>query len=376
MPQNLETLSKKDLIDLAKKKGIKMPYLYRKTELVKLIHKKDEPANARAAKPRGRAAPRLRERTQRPARAAQAVKETTVASKRYYEPTYHAENLQPAYAVQTATQTAPVPERADLPYSYNSTKLVLMVRDPYWAFSYWDMGEETARKVSTVLKEHYGNIRAVLRVYDVTDVEFDGKNSHWNYDLDVFLEARNWYINLGIPNRSYIVDLGLVDARGNFYLIARSNCVRTPREGPSDIIDDQWLAVDFEEIYALSGGFGVGLSSAELKQRKRKLFEQLLSVPGSGISSPGISSPAGRRQEGVRGFFLEVATELIVYGRTLPDAKVTVSGDPIRLRPDGTFSLRYFLPDGEKHLPVQAVSRDDVDSRKVSIRVRKETASD
>jgi hypothetical protein len=31
----------------------------------------------------------------------------------------------------------------DLPFSYNETKLVLMVRDPLWAYAYWDFSADS-----------------------------------------------------------------------------------------------------------------------------------------------------------------------------------------------------------------------------------------
>ena len=371
MPKDLKSLSKKELIDLAKKKDIKMPYLYRKAELIKLIEKRDTPSDVRIVRPRGRAATRMNQKRLR------SGGKIAASAKPYYEPTYHEENFQPAQQSSvTITEAFPPLAQNELPYSYNGTKIVLMVRDPYWAFTYWDLSSSTTEKVNALMREHFGGIKPILRVYDVTDVKFNGKNAHRSFDIDIFLEARNWYINLGVSNRFYLVDLGLLDAQGNFYLIARSNVVKTPRDGPSDVIDEEWMAIDFEEIYALSGGFGIGLSSQELKQRKKKLFEQLMAAPGSGLFSGAVSSPAAIKREKGKDFFLQVATELIVYGRTVPDAKVTVSGEKIRLRFDGTFSLRYFLPDGEKHLPIQAVSREEDDLRKVAIRVNKETASE
>ncbi|MCK5180365.1 MAG: DUF4912 domain-containing protein, partial [Candidatus Omnitrophica bacterium] len=45
-----------------------------------------------------------------------------------------------------------------------------------------------------------------------------------------------------------------------------------------------------------------------------------------------------------RNFFFEIGTELIVYGRTEPDAEVHLGDKKIQLREDGTFSLRFALP--------------------------------
>ena len=377
MAKDLESLSKKEIIDLAKQKGVKMPYLYRKSELIKMIQKVDQPSLAKQPKPRGKAAKRIRARN--PRLGGGMRHKTNASTKPYYEPTYHEDTFQPAQhaaPAQVSNHAGSDSSSGDLPNSYQDTKIVLMVRDPFWAFTYWDLSAATTAKVNSLMQEHYGAIKPILRIYDVTDVDFDGKNAHRSFDIAIFLEARNWYINLGISSRSYLVDLGLVDAQGNFYLIARSNVVKTPRDGPSDVIDEEWMAVDFEEIYALSGGFGTGISSQELKIKKKKLFEQLMAAPGSGMFSGASPGAVKVVTEKGKDFFLQVATELIVYGRTMPDAKVTVSGEPIRLRPDGTFSLRYFLPDGEKYLHIQAVSRDDDDSRRVAIRVKKDTAAE
>jgi hypothetical protein len=50
---------------------------------------------------------------------------------------------------------------------------------------------------------------------------------------------------------------------------------------------------------------------------------------------------------------------------------VTVQGKQIKLRGDGTFTMRYALPDGTIELPVVAVSRDGVEERAIETDVRK-----
>src|SRR5512136_804552 len=124
-------------------------------------------------------------------------------------------------------------------------------------------------------------------------------------------------------------------------MLARSNCATTPRDAPSDVIDEKWMIPDweFDRIYALSGGFAVGSSSVELRNMMQKA---LGGVMGSGaVGSLAVSSPVGK--EKVRGFWFRLGTELIVYGATEPDAKVTLQGRPVRLKPDGTFSVRFAL---------------------------------
>lgn len=62
-------------------------------------------------------------------------------------------------------------------------------------------------------------------------------------------------------------------------------------------------------------------------------------------------------------FWFEINAELIVYGRTERDAKVTVGGRSIPLRPDGSFRFQFTLPDGEYEMPVVAVNARNDDGR-------------
>ena len=65
--------------------------------------------------------------------------------------------------------------------------------------------------------------------------------------------------------------------------------------------------------------------------------------------------------EQAKGFWFNVNAELIIYGATEPDAKVTLGGHEIKLRSDGSFSYRFALPDGKYDLPAVAVSADGTD---------------
>ena len=66
-----------------------------------------------------------------------------------------------------------------------------------------------------------------------------------------------------------------------------------------------------------------------------------------------------------RKFFFELGTELIVYGRTEPDAKVLFEGKEVTLRPDGTFNMRFVLPDGRIPLGFSATSADGIEKKEI-----------
>jgi hypothetical protein len=74
-----------------------------------------------------------------------------------------------------------------------------------------------------------------------------------------------------------------------------------------------------------------------------------------------------------KAFWLAVNAELVIYGATEPGARVSVAGRPVRLRPDGTFSLRLALPAGQFTLPVSAVSGQGDEGRYMVLRFARET---
>jgi len=75
-----------------------------------------------------------------------------------------------------------------------------------------------------------------------------------------------------------------------------------------------------------------------------------------------------------RGFFMHVNAEVIFYGGTHSDAKVTIDGKPIGLRPDGTFRYHFVLPDGEFEIPIVATSSDGVETRRAVLKFERATA--
>ncbi|MBU6430725.1 MAG: hypothetical protein KGR26_17025, partial [Cyanobacteria bacterium REEB65] len=75
-------------------------------------------------------------------------------------------------------------------------------------------------------------------------------------------------------------------------------------------------------------------------------------------------------------FWLVADAELIVYGATEPDAKVTLRGERVDLQPDGTFSFRFYLPDGLHPIPIRAINADGDDERQITITVARSTEGD
>jgi len=97
------------------------------------------------------------------------------------------------------------------------------------------------------------------------------------------------------------------------------------------------------------------------------------------ISESSLFSAAGASWGGEsfaltqREFFMHVNAEVIFYGGTHPEAKVTVAGQPIQLQPDGTFRYHFIFPDHDFEIPIVAVSPDGKETRSAVLFFRRET---
>ena len=247
----------------------------------------------------------------------------------------------------------------ELPDNYGDNQIYLLVRDPHWIYCYWEIQDDHQKEHLSKLGGSWENVVSVIRVYDTTEE----KKAPTFSDIVLQNMVKCWYLNTQ-PNHSYYAEIGLRHRDGRYISLAQSNHVTTPRSGMSEIIDDQWMSVDFEKMYALSGGFEVGKSSAELRTlMESRLMNAVTSGSGAGAVS-SMSSPVKIQPK--RGFHFWLECELIIYGGTEPDAKVTMQGRPVQLRPDGTFTLRYGLPDGKYTFDCHAESSDGIEERVIT----------
>ncbi len=129
----------------------------------------------------------------------------------------------------------------------------------------------------------------------------------------------------------------------------------------------------------------IWMGSLEITELIRRRVAQEVSSPVTpfGLGAPGpspapsgissVSSPFGGQPERAKSFWFNVNAELVIYGATEPNAKVTLGGHEIKLRPDGTFSFRFSLPDGKYELPAVAVSADGTDGRAAELKFSRST---
>ena len=387
----LKAYTLKDLGQLAKKRGVHGWHSMKKDQLVKALMK--AAAKPRAAlkapslkspsKRQSRGTPVRATATRAPLRTARTrTAAAPVARSRVAVPlpppvaatggqrTRALKRLKQAKDNQGRSKNLAGPRRAGQPEGFTKDRLIAMVRDPFWIHAYWELTRQGVSRAEAALGQEWHLAKPVLRLLEVAGNGTTSNSEKVLRNIEIHGEVNNWYVDVQDPPKSYRLDIGYLGASGKFFALARSNVVSTPKAGASDTIDKNWsdVAENFDKIYAMSGGYSDQGPGGDLQQ----LFEERLRRP---MGSPMVTKfGAGVNGNGKhRNFHFEVDAELIVYGSTAPGAHVTLQGDPVKLRPDGTFTVRFSLPNCRQVIPAVASSSDGMEQRTVVLAVERNT---
>ncbi len=302
---------------------------------------------------------------------------------------------------------------AELPEAYGTRQLFLTARDPHWLYAHWDLTREQQTRCNT--RSTDGHL--VLRVYPH---KLEG---HPVTEIHVHPESRHWFAHVERAGDSYAAELGYYSSLGKWVRVAESAATVTPPDAVSPEAGAEFATIPFEfpfaqlmEIIKAAVQDNLPLAQAleELRQEGHPDLPRAVSRPSptwtpqqeealakiiniddvrrvwmgsleitelirrrlaheiSSLGVSSLSSPFGGLEQ-AKGFWFNVNAELIIYGATEPTAKVTLGGHEIKLRPDGSFSYRFALPDGKYDLPAVAVSTDGTEARAADLKFSRAT---
>ncbi|MDB6125582.1 MAG: hypothetical protein JWQ71_4575 [Pedosphaera sp.] len=314
----------------------------------------------------------------------------------------------------------------ELPEAYGTKQLLLTARDPRWLYARWDLTRDQQRNYNALSADRH----LVLRIY-VNAIEGEPFSQ-----IHVHPESNHWFVPVDQGGTKYIAQLGYFQPNGKWVTVSTSGATLTPPDTMSEDVTAQFATIPIEIPFAqlmdlakqavrqnvplaeviqqlrANGHYAqfaqeapstgkwtaeqeralssiitmdkvrrVWMGSLEITELIRRQLQQEISSmaaaqlslptsPGGAISS--VSSPFGGKQR-QKGFWFNVNAELIIYGATEADAQVTIGGRVIKLRPDGTFSFRFALPDGQYDLPAVAISSDKTDGRAAELSFSRNT---
>jgi hypothetical protein len=390
---DLKSQTVKDLSAMARRMGLTGVHAMRKDQLVRALVKaaktkaksqkggssaKAESTsgarNARSTKSSATASRRSTRTTKAAARSPKATK-SKPANRRVRKANAERQRLKDLSVSTTAQKNGKAnkkpAKRAPRPPMPEPGKdrIVLLVRDSYWLQACWEVTRQAVQRARASMAEHWHTAKPVLRLLQVDGGATTSASERVVREIPIHGGVKNWYIDITDSPNSFRVDLGYLADNGRFHTIARSNIVTTPSPGSADAIDENWtdIAENYEKIYAQSGGYSG--DSGDLQD----LFEERLRRPMGAPVVGKFGVGAERLLNRDRDFHFSVDAEMIIYGASKPDAHVTLSGEPVRLRPDGTFTVRLSMPDRRQVLPVVASSRDGVEQRTIVLAVERNT---
>ena len=324
----------------------------------------------------------------------------------------------------------------ELPESYGTKKLFLTARDPHWLYAHWDLTHEQQHSLNAESTDGHLILRIFagkIEGHPTYEIHVHPDSRHWfahveragnSYAAELgYYSALGKWMRVAISGSTItppdaaakedaaefatipfefpfarlmqIIEEAVRDniplaqaieelrRAGHPDLPRYAHSIHSPIVAPSPT--QAWTPEQekaLAQIISIDETRRIWMGSLEITEliRRRLAHAGDTTSPTTafGISSPGIAaSPTspfgGSSAENSQGFWFNVNAELIIYGATEPNAKVTLGGHEIKLRSDGTFSFRFALPDGKYDLPAVAVSADGTDGRAAELKFVRET---
>ncbi|MFN2285280.1 MAG: DUF4912 domain-containing protein [Anaerolineae bacterium] len=130
-------------------------------------------------------------------------------------------------------------------------RIYFLVKDPHWTFIWWDITPETLNDIRAHMDGQMPPLILRVHEYDV----FDTTRVHYTFDVPITGDTNHWYLNIWQADRKYLVNIGFkapfpstntgdAPQEALFCVIARSNTIYLPPDGPSDSTEVQWSTLD------------------------------------------------------------------------------------------------------------------------------------
>jgi glycosyltransferase involved in cell wall biosynthesis len=119
----------------------------------------------------------------------------------------------------------PIPLMAD--------QIVISMVRPRLGCICWHISGESIDHLRQQTGDDFYNEKVIARIYDVTDIIFDGRNAHTFFDIEVGGGDGNYYFSVDRTGRNYLAEVGLRNGEGSFHSFARSGTAFFDRDRPS-----------------------------------------------------------------------------------------------------------------------------------------------
>lgn len=117
---------------------------------------------------------------------------------------------------------------------------------PRKAIFFWDSSDLPKRFFQYYFNIRFDDLVPVIRIYDVTQIQFNGKNAHHFYEIPISYQQGYWIVKGLFSNRSYLAEVGVKLSNGSFFPLLRSNSIRIPKL--ENVLDNEFYQ-DISQLY-------------------------------------------------------------------------------------------------------------------------------
>jgi 1,2-diacylglycerol 3-alpha-glucosyltransferase len=181
-------------------------------------------------------------------------------------------------------------ERAADAYAPASNHVGLAAVTPYQGFAHWRIRTEWVEETARQRGHAWHNCRLVLRIYDVSYIQFTGLNAHRIQDETLPGLCGQRLFQLSRPGTYQLAEVGFLLRNGEFLPAARSHTVQFARDTGSPNRDQTALFVD--ENWRIERVGNVWEQENFLRERRRPKMRHPLRIASFAFAQDGDGLPA------------------------------------------------------------------------------------
>jgi len=251
-------------------------------------------------------------------------------------------------------------------------RLVLMVRDPYWLHVFWEVSAKTMERAKVALGHVWYTSVPVLRLFRLSADGTGAPKRQLIRDVPVHGGVSNWYLDVMNPPSTFIVELGYLTREKKFHPPLSSNIVATTQQQvivELEKLDGNWKGVadDLGRVFKLSSG-------ERHNQELKEVMEEQLGRPMSPqLLSRYRVAKQGNIDKPRRNFRFAAEVDVIIHGKADPNVQVTIKNEPVVVNADGTYAVRFALPEKRHLYSIEAEGSDGVEMQRVILTLERNT---
>ena len=237
----------------------------------------------------------------------------------------------------------------------------LTVCDAHWIRAQWELTRDSVRRAESRLGAEWHTAVPALRLFEVST---DDVNSVSEVRVkDVLLEAgiSTWYVHVPLESRTFRLHIGYRTPKGVFFALAKSNVCSMP-------VLNTNLDHHSTRQNGQNGNYATNGHAGETGSRPDGRLGRPL-----GFSTLSHFGPAATEEREKGEFSFKLDTELVVHGSTRPGSMLTVQGDAVELRDDGSFTIRINQPEGRQVVAFTAMSPRGSERRMLVLGIERNT---